>query len=62
MSIELNGDTLKLIIFAESMAALAAKAIVDLRSVIQGSNSQTTAQILDDADATYQKIIAAAKE
>lgn len=58
----MNPDTLKLIIFAESMAALLAKAIVDLRNVIQGSSSKATAEILDDADATYQKIIAAAKE
>lgn len=58
----MNPDTLKLILLAESLAALAAKAIVDLKHVIQGSNTQTVAQILDDADATYQKIIAAAKE
>jgi hypothetical protein len=55
-------DTTQLIIFIEQMAALLAKTIVDLKNVIGGSATQTVDQILADADATYQKIIAAAKQ
>ncbi len=55
-------DTTQLIIFIEQMAALLAKTIVDLKNVISGSAMQTVDQILADADATYQKIIAAAKQ
>lgn len=57
----MDADTLKLAIFAEEMAVLAAKAIADLRSVIHGSNEKPVGDILDDADATYQGIIERAK-
>lgn len=57
----MDPNTINLIIFAEQMAALLAKTIVDLKNVISGASSQTALQILDDADATYQKIIATAK-
>lgn len=53
--------TIQLVIFAEQMAALLAKTIVDLKNVISGSSSKAVADILTDADATYQGIIAAAK-
>lgn len=53
--------TLNLIVFAEQMAALLAKTIVDLKNVISGSSTQTVDAILADADATYQQIIANAK-
>lgn len=57
----MNPKTLQLIVFAENMAALAAKTIVDLKNVLTGSSSKTTDEILADADATYQGIIDAAK-
>jgi len=57
----MDPNTLQLILFAEQMAALLAKTIVDIRSVIQNSNTQSVDQILDDADTAYQKIIDDAK-
>ena len=54
--------TIQLIVFAEQMAALLAKTIVDLKNVIEGSSTKDVSTILDDADATYQKVIAAAKQ
>ena len=56
----MNPDTIKLIEFAESMAALLAKTIVDLKNVLSGSSAKAVDEILADADATYQEIIAAA--
>lgn len=53
--------TLQLVLFAESMAALAAKTITDLKNVLSGSSTKAVADILTDADQTYQSIIAAAK-
>lgn len=53
--------TLQLIVFAEQMAALLAKTIVDLKNVIGGSSTQSVDAILADADATYAKIIENAK-
>jgi hypothetical protein len=53
----LDAGTVNLIVFAEQMAALLAKTIVDLKNVISGSSTQTTDQILADADATYQTLI-----
>jgi len=53
--------TVGLIVFAEQMAALLAKTIVDIKNVLGGASTQTADQILADADATYQKIIDAAK-
>ena len=57
----MDPNTIQLIVFAEQMAALLAKTILDLKNVIQGASSQTVTQILDDADATYQEVISAAK-
>ena len=54
-------DTLKLVVFAEELAVLAARAVADLRSVIVGSNAKDVATILNDADATYNEIITRAK-
>ena len=56
-----DASTVQLIIFAEQMAALLAKTIVDLKNVIAGANTQTVDEILADADTTYQSIITAAK-
>lgn len=53
----MDPNTLNLIVFAEQMAALLAKTIVDLKNVISGSSTQAVDQILADADATYQQII-----
>lgn len=53
----MDPNTVNLIVFAEQMAALLAKTIVDLKNVISGSSTQTVDQILADADATYQTII-----
>jgi len=53
--------TTALIVFAEQMAALLAKTIVDIKNVVSGSSTQTVDQILADADSTYQSIIANAK-
>lgn len=53
----MNPNTLNLIIYIEQLAALVAKTVVDLKNVIAGSSTQTTDQILADADATYQQII-----
>lgn len=57
----MDAETLKLAVFAEEMAVLAAKAIADLRAVIHGSNEKPVSEILDDADATYKEIIERAK-
>jgi len=57
----MDPKTLNLVLFAESMAALLAKTIVDIKGVISGSSTQTVDQILADADATYQGIISSAK-
>lgn len=54
--------TIQLIVFAEQMAALVSKTIVDIKNVIEGSSAKDVPAILDDADATYQKIINAAKQ
>jgi hypothetical protein len=54
-------ETLALVVFAEQLAALAAQTVLQVRQVIEGSATQTTDQILSDADATYQTIIANAK-
>lgn len=51
-------STLALITFAEQIAALAATAVSQVREVIDGSSTQTTDEILADADATYNQIIA----
>jgi len=57
----MDADTLRLVLFAEQLAVLAAKAVADLRSVLHGSNVKAVSEILDDADATYNDIIAKAK-
>lgn len=57
----MDKSTVQLIVFAEQMAALAAKTIVDLKNVLTGNDARNTDDILADADATYQQIIANAK-
>lgn len=57
----MDPNTTQLIIFAEQMAALLAKTIVDLKNVLSGGSSKTVTDILADADTTYQGIIAAAQ-
>lgn len=57
----MDPNTLNLIVFAEQMAALLAKTILDLKNVMSGSSAKAADDILTDADATYQSIIAAAK-
>ena len=57
----MDPNTLNLILFAEQMAALLAKTIVDIREVVNNSNTQSVEEILADADTTYQKIIANAQ-
>lgn len=58
----MDPNTLNLIVFAEQMAALLAKTIVELKGVISGSNTQAVDQILADADANYQQIITNAQK
>ncbi len=53
----MDTNTIQLIVFAEQMAGLLAKTIVDLKGVISGSSDKPVADILADADATYQSII-----
>lgn len=57
----MDPKTLQLVLFAESMAALAAKTIADLRGLLSGASGKTADDILTDADNTYAGIIAAAK-
>lgn len=57
----MDADTLKLAVFAEELAVLAAKTISDLSKVIRDSHTKDVAEILDDADTTYNGIIARAK-
>lgn len=57
----MDPNTVGLILLAEQMAALLAKTIVDIKNVAAGASSQTTAQLLDDADAKFDTIIASAK-
>lgn len=57
----MDPNTLNLITFAEQMAALLAKTIIDLKNVISGSSTKAVEDILADADATYQQIISNAK-
>jgi hypothetical protein len=57
----MDPNTINLIVFAEQMAALLAKTIVDIKGVVAGSHTQSVDEILADADATYQSIIAKAQ-
>lgn len=54
-------EIMGLVILAEQLAALLAKTVVDIKSVMSNSHTQTTAQILDDADRTWDQIIANSK-
>jgi hypothetical protein len=58
----MNPQTVQLILFAEQLAALAAKTIMELRGVITGASGKTTEEILQDADNTYNQIIANATQ
>lgn len=57
----MNPNTLQLIQFIEQLAALVATSVTDLKSVLSGASTKTVDQILDDADSTYDTIIAQAK-
>lgn len=57
----MDPNTLQLIVFIEQLASLVATSVVDLKNVISGASTKTVDQILDDADSTYDTIIAAAK-
>ena len=57
----MNPQTTQLILFIEQLAALVATSVTDLKGVISGASSKSVDQILTDADATYDSIIAAAK-
>lgn len=57
----MDPKTVQLILFIEQLASLVATSVTDLRGVIAGSSTKTVDQILDDADATYDSIIAQAK-
>ena len=49
------------ITFYEQLAGLVVKGIVDIKNLVAGSGGLTADQILDDADATYQQILANAQ-
>lgn len=53
----IDQQTLQLILFAEQMAALAAKTVSDLKNVLTGNSDKTADDILADADSTYNQII-----
>lgn len=57
----MDPNTLNLILFIEGLVALAAKSVVDLKSVLDSSSTQTAAQHLADADAMYAALIAKVK-
>lgn len=57
----MDPNTLNIITFAEEMAALVVQTITSLKSLIGGSSTQTTDEILADADTKYQSIIDKAK-
>lgn len=57
----MDPNTAGLIVLAEELAALLAKTIVDIKGVVSGASSQATSQLLDDADAQWDTIIAKAK-
>lgn len=57
----MDPNTAGLIVLAEQLAALLAKTIVDIKSVFSSSNTATVDQILADADAQFDQIIANAK-
>lgn len=52
----MDQNTVNLILYVEQLVALAAKSVVDLKNVLVNNQDPTVA--LNDADATYQKIIA----
>lgn len=58
----MDPNTLGLIVLAEQLAALLAKTVSDIKSVVAGTHTQTTSQILDDADNKWDEIIANAKD
>jgi hypothetical protein len=61
MENKMDPDTLRLAIFAEELAVLAAKAAADLRAVLHGASLRAVGDILDDADSAYRDVIAKAK-
>lgn len=57
----MDPKTLALIAFYEQLAGMVVKGFVDIKNLISGSGGVTADQILDDADANYQQIIANAQ-
>lgn len=57
----MDPNTVNAILFAEQIAALAAKTIADIASLVKGNSTKSTADIIADADASYQTIINGAK-
>lgn len=53
--------TAGLVVLAEQLAALLVKTITDIKNVASGASSRTTDQLLADADAQWDQIIANAK-
>lgn len=58
----MDPKTLQLVLFIEQMVALAAQTVVELRARIEGSATKSVDDVLADADAAYQQIIANAKK
>jgi len=57
----LDQSTVQLITYIESLAALVAESVVELKNLISGNSTKTADTILADADAKYQAVIAASK-
>jgi len=57
----MDPKTVQLALFVEQMVALAAKYALELRGLIQGSSTKAIDDLLNDADAEYQLVIANAK-
>jgi len=52
---------INLVVFIEQLAALVVQSVAELKGVIGGSSTKQVNEILADADAKYQEIIANAK-
>ena len=57
----MDPKTVQLITYIESLAALTAETVVELKNLVSGNSTKTADAILDDADAKYKAVIAAAK-
>ena len=56
-----SNSTLNLILLIEGLVGVAAQGITALKNAISSGSSETTDQVLDDADATYATVIANAQ-